>query len=119
MWAAFETLGLFDRYEALIASVVYQHIESHVVKTCAGQWAEPVLPSLRDWMSKKIVKWMFSPYARGAKTSTYDSSLEYEYAELTYLAIVEDAALMLQGPGQRFDFHMSKTLCDLRYVAQP
>ena len=21
---------------------------------------------------------------------------------------------MLQGPGQRFDFHMSKTLCDLR-----
>jgi anaphase-promoting complex subunit 2 len=76
MWAAFEALGLFDRYEALIASVVYQHIESHVVKTCAGQWAEPVLPNLRDWMSKKVVKWMFLPYARGAKTSTYDLSLE-------------------------------------------
>ena len=23
---------------------------------------------------------------------------------------------MLQGPGQRFDFHMSKVLCDLRSV---
>ena len=69
MWAAFETLGLFDRYEALIASVVYQHIETHVVETCVNKWDEPVLPSLKDWMSKKIVKWMVSPYARGAKTS--------------------------------------------------
>lgn len=69
MWAAFETLGLFDRYEALIASVVYQHIEAHVLETCAGKWDEPVLPGLRDWMGKKVIKWMFSPYARGAKTS--------------------------------------------------
>ena len=74
MWAAFETLGLFDRYEALIASVVYQHIGTYVMETCAGQWAEPVLPNLRDWMSKRIIKWMFSPYARGAKTSTYCAS---------------------------------------------
>ncbi|KAF7986975.1 hypothetical protein HWV62_33 [Athelia sp. TMB] len=95
MWAAFETLGLFDRYEALIASVVYQHIEAYVVETCANKWDEPVLPGLRDWMGKKIIKWMFSPYARGAKTT-------------------EEATAMLQGPGQRFDFHMSKTLCDLR-----
>jgi anaphase-promoting complex subunit 2 len=77
MWAAFETLGLFDRYEALIASVVYQHIETRVIDTYAGQWADPVLPSLRDWMSKKVVKWMCSPYARGAKTSMYRSSTEY------------------------------------------
>ena len=31
------------------------------------------------------------------------------------IEIAEDATVMLQGPGQRFDFHMSKTLCDLRY----
>lgn len=77
MWAAFEILGLFDRYEALIASVVYQHIETHVIDTYAGQWADPVLPSLRDWMSKKVIKWMCLPYARGAKTSTYGSSTKY------------------------------------------
>lgn len=75
MWAAFETLGLFDRYEALIASVVYQHIETHVTDTCAGKWEDPVLPDLKEWMSKKIVKWMVSPYARGAKTSKYLHSM--------------------------------------------
>jgi anaphase-promoting complex subunit 2 len=115
MWAAFETLGLFDRYEALIASVVYQHIETHVVDTCAGQWSEPVLPSLRDWMSKKVIKWMFSPYARGAKTSAYELSMKY--AELTLMRLAEEATAMLHGPGQRFDFHMSKTLCDLRFAS--
>jgi anaphase-promoting complex subunit 2 len=114
LWAAFETLGLFDRYEGLIASVVYQHIETHVVETCAVQWGEPVLPSLRDWMSKKVVKWMFSPYARGAKTSTYISARED--TALTCVMIAEEATGMLQGPGQRFDFHMSKTLCDLRFA---
>jgi len=112
MWAAFETLGLFDRYEALIASVVYQHIETHIVETSAGQWTEPVLPSLRDWMSKRVVKWMFLPYARGAKTSTY-GSIEEDVALICKMT-AEEATAMLQGPGQRFDFHMSKTLCDLR-----
>lgn len=119
MWAAFETLGLFDRYEALIASVVYQHIETHVVETCANKWDDPVLPNLKDWMSKKIVKWMVSPYARGAKTSAYTMLcylLRSACSGDTYLCLAEEAAFMLQGPGQRFDFHMSKVLCDLRSV---
>ena len=28
----------------------------------------------------------------------------------------EEAKVMLQGVGARFDFHMCKTLCDLRFV---
>lgn len=32
------------------------------------------------------------------------------------MTLAEEATVMLQGPGQRFDFHMSKTLCDLRSV---
>lgn len=68
LWACFETLGLTERYEALVASVCYEHIESHVVETCAGEWEEPMLTSLRDWMADRVVPWMLLPYARGAKT---------------------------------------------------
>lgn len=69
LWAAFETLGLVDRYESLIASVGYEHIEAHVRLTCAGKWADPMLGGLRDWMTNKIVPWMLWTYARGATNS--------------------------------------------------
>ncbi|KII90894.1 hypothetical protein PLICRDRAFT_137424 [Plicaturopsis crispa FD-325 SS-3] len=95
IWAAFERLGLVDRYESLIASVGYEHIEGHVLEACAGKWDVPMLPALREWMANHIVPWMVMPYARGATTT-------------------EEARTMLQGVGSRFDFHMSKTLCDLR-----
>jgi anaphase-promoting complex subunit 2 len=71
IWNAFDTLGLVDRYESLIASVGYEHIEAHVLEVCAGRWTEPMLNGLRDWMSDKIVPWMLLPYARGASTSEY------------------------------------------------
>ncbi|KAI9465102.1 ubiquitin-protein ligase [Lactarius psammicola] len=96
LWPSFELLGLADRYESLIASVCYEHIETHVLETCAGKWNEPMLSQLREWMAEKVVPWMLLPYARGAKTA-------------------EEARTMLQGVGSRFDFHVCKTLCDLRY----
>lgn len=74
LWTCFETLGLTERYEALVASVCYEHIENHVVETCAGSWEEPMLASLRDWMADKVVPWMLLPYARGAKTGTNAST---------------------------------------------
>ncbi|KAI0289207.1 ubiquitin-protein ligase [Russula brevipes] len=95
LWPSFELLGLADRYESLIASVCYEHIEAHVLEMCAGKWDEPMLSKLREWMADKVVPWMLMPYARGAKTT-------------------EEARTMLQGVGSRFDFHVCKTLCDLR-----
>lgn len=67
LWAAFEMLGLVDRYESLIASVCYEHIENHVRSICQGRWDEPMLTILRDWMADKVVPWMLLPYARGAR----------------------------------------------------
>ncbi|KAH9891559.1 ubiquitin-protein ligase [Cubamyces lactineus] len=95
LWTACETLGLLDRYESLISSVCYEHIEAHVYETCAKKWDEPMLPKLREWMTEKIVPWMIMPYARGARNA-------------------EEARTMLQGVGSRFDYHACKTLCDLR-----
>jgi hypothetical protein len=71
LWPSFELLGLADRYESLIASVCYEHIEMHVVETCAGKWDEPMLSQLREWMAEKVVPWMLLPYARGAKTGAW------------------------------------------------
>lgn len=66
IWQAFETLGLIDRYETIIATVGYEFIEQHVLETCTGEWSRPMLGELRDWMSDKVVPWMLLIYARGA-----------------------------------------------------
>ncbi|EIN12815.1 ubiquitin-protein ligase [Punctularia strigosozonata HHB-11173 SS5] len=95
LWSSFETLGLVDRYEMLIASVCYEYIETKVTEMCAGKWDEAMLPMVRSWMARDVVSWMLKPYARGAKT-------------------MEEARTMLQGVGSRFDFHACKVLCDLR-----
>ncbi|KAG6841615.1 hypothetical protein C0991_009040 [Blastosporella zonata] len=95
LWAAFETLGLLDRYEYIVESVGYEHIEAYVLQTCTGEWSKPILEELRIWMADKMIPWMLLPYARSATTS-------------------EEARSMLAGVGARFDFHMNKTLCDLR-----
>ncbi|OBZ71191.1 Anaphase-promoting complex subunit 2 [Grifola frondosa] len=95
LWTAYDTLGLLDRYESLISSVCYEHIEAHVLETCTGKWGEPMLAPLREWMADKVVPWMIMPYARGARTAA-------------------EAQSMLQSVGSRFDFHVCKTLSDLR-----
>ncbi|KAF8555265.1 hypothetical protein OG21DRAFT_1411185 [Imleria badia] len=95
LWQAFDTLSLIERYETLIASVGYEYIEAHVLHTCTGSWEEPMLAKLRAWMIHKIVPWMVWPFARGATSA-------------------DEAKTMMQGVGSRFDFHMHKTLCDLR-----
>ncbi|KAJ6485260.1 hypothetical protein DFH09DRAFT_1252884 [Mycena vulgaris] len=95
MWEAFEILGLTDRYEGIIASVGYERIEEYVRETWTGKWDKPCLEDLRLWMSVQIVPWMLPMYAKGAVNT-------------------EDARGMLQNVGSRFDFHMNKTLCDLR-----
>lgn len=74
IFSQFETLGLLDRYESLIASVGYERIEAHVVETCSGKWTEPILPSLREWMSNSMVPWMLVTYAKGAKNSAKRAS---------------------------------------------
>ena len=68
MFGEFEELGLIDRYESVIASVGYEHIEAHVLETCTGQWGSTMLDVLRSWMSDKVVPWMLVIYARGAAT---------------------------------------------------
>jgi anaphase-promoting complex subunit 2 len=116
IWLAFETLGLVDRYESLIASVAFEYIESHVVSTCSGKWAEPMLNGLKDWMANKVVAWMVLPYARQASNCDYLFCLSSVTGVIVPAQTAEEARILMQGVGSRFDFHMNKTLCDLRSV---
>ncbi|KAF5336227.1 hypothetical protein D9758_014343 [Tetrapyrgos nigripes] len=94
-WVIFETLGFLDRYENIIASAGYEHIEAHVLEACAGQWETPMMDTLRTWMSEKVVPWLLLMYGRDANTT-------------------DEARALLSTIGSRFDFHVAKTLCDLR-----
>lgn len=49
----------------------YEFIEDHVLKTCTGEWAKPMLDDLRVWMSDKVVPWMLHVYARGAANGVF------------------------------------------------
>ncbi len=67
LWAAFEELGLLDRYESLVSSVCHEYVEAHILEACAKKWNEPMLTKTREWMTDQIVPWMVMPYARGAR----------------------------------------------------
>ncbi|KAI0702276.1 hypothetical protein BC835DRAFT_1264047 [Cytidiella melzeri] len=95
LWQAFEQLGMTERYESLIASVCYEHIEVYIVNTYAKVWDRECLESAREWMSRHVVPWLLMPYAPYAKT-------------------VEEARPLLSGMGTRLDYHVCKTLADLR-----
>ena len=59
---------MIERYESLISSVCYEHIEAHILETCARVWDKPCLSEMRTWMTDQIVPWLIMPYARTAKT---------------------------------------------------
>jgi anaphase-promoting complex subunit 2 len=71
LWATFEALGLVERYESLILSVCYEHIENYVVETCKGVWDRHVLIEMREWMAREVVPWLIMPYAREARTRKF------------------------------------------------
>lgn len=112
---AFDVIGLLDRYENLVASVCYEQIEARTQETCPGVWNEQMLPGLRNWMAEQIVPWMILPYARGAKTRECYKQEDEDITE-DYVAAEEEARNMLSGIGTRFDYHVCKSLCDLRYA---
>ena len=99
----------------------YEFIENYVSKVCTGEWAKPMLEDLRIWMTDKVVPWMLHVYARGATNGLVSLFFHLILPRHSlnccfFFLIAEEARSMLQGVGSRFDFHINKTLCDLRFV---
>lgn len=85
------------------------------METCAKKWDESMLTPLREWMAEKIVPWMVMPYARGARSGASPASWYSDACLMDLLSSpADEARSMLQGVGSRFDYHVCKTLCDLR-----
>ncbi|KAI0345864.1 hypothetical protein BDW22DRAFT_1353469 [Trametopsis cervina] len=95
LWLAFEQLGMTERYESLIASVCYEHIEKYILETYAKVWDRECLEEIRIWMTNHVVPWLIMPYAPNAKT-------------------IEEARPLVSAMGTRLDYHVCKTLADLR-----
>ena len=79
LWAAFEDLGLLDRYESLVSGVCHEYVEAHIIEACAKKWDEPMLTKTRTWMADMIVPWMLMPYARGARNGKHSHSFQQTY----------------------------------------
>jgi anaphase-promoting complex subunit 2 len=115
LWQAFEQLGMTERYESLIASVCYEHIEEHIVNTYSKVWDKLCLEEAREWMSRHVVPWLLMPYAPNAKTGRYYTiSLHLFILKIGFQ--VEEARPLLAGMGTRLDYHVCKTIADLRCV---
>ncbi|EJD53705.1 hypothetical protein AURDEDRAFT_141713 [Auricularia subglabra TFB-10046 SS5] len=95
LFSQLETLGLLNRYEALLAAVICEQIEAQIDEMCPGKWDKPCLPILRHWLGDKVVQWLLAQYSSTRRNS-------------------EEAKAVLQNYVTRFDFHICKTLCDLR-----
>ncbi|GJE99308.1 Anaphase-promoting complex subunit 2 domain-containing protein [Phanerochaete sordida] len=95
LWTIMQELGLIERYETLILSVCYERIEGHVLEASEKVWDRQMLQEMRDWMSREVVPWLTMPYARDARSA-------------------EHATMLMKNVGSRLDYHVCKTLADLR-----
>ena len=63
-------------------------------------------------MTDYVVPWMILPYARGAKNRTFFPPLDFLFP-LTFVT-EDEMRNMLTGIGTRFDYHVCKSLCEIR-----
>lgn len=59
------TLGVLEDFENTISSALYEEIRARVMDTCPGEWETQMLPSLREWFTRKALPWMAGTYGRG------------------------------------------------------
>ena len=90
LWAAFDRLGMQERYESLISGVCYEYIETHILETCEKEWDQPMLATTREWMIDNIVPWMVLPYARNARNR-----------EISFLLFRNDRLTRLSSRGKK------------------
>lgn len=91
-------ISLLDRYDPLLFGLVYEEIEKKVERDCKGEFAEPRLARLLEWLNDDVLEWVSGFYA----TSVAGGQ--------------EEAKKMLKPTFSRFDYHVNKTLGALRCV---
>ncbi|GAA5937334.1 anaphase promoting complex subunit 2 [Sporobolomyces koalae] len=98
---AFPTLiTLLDRYDPLLFALIYEEIEARTVATCRGNFREKQLDGLLKWLNgakgEGVMGWI---------TGIYEGNSQGAH---------EDARKFLKPTFSRFEYHVHKTLCQLR-----
>lgn len=87
---------LLDRYDPLLFGLIYEEIEKKVERDCKGEFGEPRLASLGEWLNGPVMGWVSGLYARSVEGGQ------------------EEAKKMLKPTFSRFEYHVHKTLTLLR-----
>lgn len=99
---------ILDRYDPVLFALVYEEIEAKVQRDCRGRFQEKKLDSLLIWLngsgvgagtSGGVMGWVSGLYANSEKRGSGD-----------------DARKFLKPTFSRFEYHIHKILCQLRYV---
>lgn len=89
-------MGLLDRYDPLLFGLIYEEIEKKVETDCKGEFEEPKLVGLLEWLTGSVLDWVSELYARPVPGG------------------LEEAKKMLKPTFARFEYHVHKTLGLLR-----
>ncbi|CAG7847581.1 Anaphase-promoting complex subunit 2 AltName: Full=20S cyclosome/APC complex protein apc2 [Serendipita indica DSM 11827] len=90
------SLGLTRNFETLICRVAYRAIERRVEEVCPGEWESPCLRDILDWVKNTLVPW-----------STRIFSFDNDPSHLAGHSGDKNIGL-------KFEFHVYKTVFDLR-----
>lgn len=99
---------ILDRYDPVLFALIYEEIEAKVHRDCRGRFQEKKLDSLVTWLNGAgsgvgttggVMGWVSGLYAHVEKRSGGD-----------------DARKFLKPTFSRFEYHIHKILCQLRYV---
>lgn len=89
-------ITLLDRYDPLLFGLIYSSIEARVHETCAGQFEEPKLKEVVQWLAGPVTGWV---------SGVYEKNIE---------GGLEEARKLLKPTFTRFEYHVHKTLVLLR-----
>jgi hypothetical protein len=104
------SFGVIRHFETLICRVSYRAIERKIAETCPEKWDESCLKENQEWVHKVLAPRSAHVYSFGECWSTsvqhFDIGLDPEMKVATYAG---DHHI-----SQKFEFHVYKTLCELR-----
>lgn len=93
------SLGIFDRFEPLLYSLVYEEIEYRINTVCKGDWSdEGILQQTREWLEDSVGAFVIN-IVKGGLGADVDKAA---------------AEALLRSAFLRFDYHIHQTLLDLR-----
>lgn len=89
-------ITLLERFDPLLFGLIYEEIESKVDSVCRGEFEQPKLVEVLQWLQGPVVGWVCGVYGKNVEGG------------------VEEAKKLLRPTITRFEYHVHKTMVLLR-----